>query len=81
MGAVGFGVAMVIAPFLALLLSRSAGLAVMTAGLGATAWLLWDAGKHAELDERRQRLTLTIAGVNGLLALACLVVLFVVALG
>jgi len=76
--AVGFGLAMVVAPFLALLLNWSAGLAVMTAGLSATAWLLWDAGKHAELDPRRTRLTYAVAGVNALLALACLFVLFVV---
>ncbi len=76
--AVGFGLAMVAAPFLALLLNWSAGLAVMTAGLSATAWLLWDAGRHAELDQRRTRLTYAVAGVNALLALACLFVLFVV---
>jgi len=75
--AIGFGLAMVAAPFLALLLSWSAGLAVMAIGLGATVWLLLDAGRHAELDPPRKRLTLMVAGINALLALICLAVLIV----
>jgi hypothetical protein len=76
--AIGFGLAMVAAPFLALLLSWAAGLVVMAIGLGATAWLLYDAGQHADLDPRRRRLTLIIAGVNAALALACVIALVVV---
>jgi VIT1/CCC1 family predicted Fe2+/Mn2+ transporter len=76
--AIGFGLAMVAAPFLALLLSWAAGLVVMALGLGATAWLLYDAGQHAELDPPRRRLTMLIAGVNAALAVACVIVLIVV---
>jgi hypothetical protein len=76
--AIGFGLAMIAAPFLAVILSWSAGLAVMAIGLGATAWLLYDAGQHAELDPSRRRLTMLIAGVNAALALACVIVLIVV---
>jgi hypothetical protein len=76
--AIGFGLAMVAAPFLALLLSWAAGLAVMALGLGATAWLLYDAGQHAELAPSRRRLTLLLAGLNATLALACVIVLVVV---
>ena len=75
--AIGFGFAMVAAPFLALLLNWSAGLAVMAIALGATVWLLLDARKNAELDAARQRLVAVIAGVNALLALICLIVLIV----
>jgi hypothetical protein len=76
--AVGFGLAMVAAPFLAVILSWSAGLAVMAIGLGATAWLLSDASQHADLDPSRRRLTLILAGVIVTLALACVIVLIVV---
>lgn len=71
--AVGFGLAMVAAPFLALLYSWTAGLAVMCAGLGATAWLLLDAARTSDLDPSRQRLLLAMTGLNGVLAVVCLI--------
>jgi hypothetical protein len=76
--AVGFGLAMVAAPFVALLYHWTAGLAVMAAGLGATAWLLWDGARDAELDPQRRRLALIMAGVNAALALACVLVIVIV---
>ncbi len=76
--AIGFGLAMVAAPFLALLVNWAAGLTVMAIGLIATAWLLSDAARHADLDPDRRRLALALAAVNAGLALACLVALILV---
>lgn len=78
LAAIGFGAAMVIAPFLALLYNRAAGLAVMAAGLAATAWLLWDGARNNDLDPRRRRLAHLLAGLNALLALACAAAIVVV---
>lgn len=69
----GLGGAMVVAPFLALLFDVAAGLAVMAAGLGATAYLARDAARTAE-EGARTRLR-WFAVVNGMLAIACVVVL------
>jgi multisubunit Na+/H+ antiporter MnhB subunit len=71
----GFGGAMVAAPFVALLFDLAAGLAVMAIALGATAWLALDAARAAEPGVRR-RLRM-FAGVNGVVAVVCLVVLIV----
>lgn len=71
----GFGGAMVVAPFLALLFDVAAGLAVMAVGLGATAYLAEDAGRTAEVGVRRKLRWFAV--VNGVLAGVCLVVLVV----
>jgi len=66
---------MVVAPFLALLFDVAAGLAVMAAGLGATAYLAGDAARTAEEVQRRRLRWLAV--VNGVLAMGCLVVLVI----
>jgi hypothetical protein len=71
----GFGGAMVVAPFLALLFDVAAALAVMAAGLGATAYLAEDAGQTA--DEGVRKRLRWFAVVNGVLAGVCLVMLAV----
>jgi hypothetical protein len=71
----GFGGAMVVAPFLALLFDVAAGLAVMAVGLGATAYLAADAGQTAEVGVRKRLRWFAV--VNGVLAGVCLVVLLV----
>jgi uncharacterized membrane protein YfcA len=69
----GFGGAMVVAPFLALLFDVVAGLAVMAVALGATAYLAEDAGRKAEVGVRRRLRWFAV--VNGVLAGVCLVAL------
>jgi hypothetical protein len=64
---------MVVAPFLALLFDVAAGLAVMAAGLGATAYLAEDASRTVE-EGMRKRLR-WFAVMNGVLAMVCLVML------
>lgn len=65
-----FGGAMVAAPFLALAYGVTPALAVMAAGLGATAYLALDARGRAEPVLRRRLLIAAI--VNGVLAAVCL---------
>lgn len=62
-----FAAAMVAAPFIALIYSVNAGLAVMCLALLATAYAAHDASRAAA-PELARRLTL-LAGVNGLLGL------------
>jgi hypothetical protein len=64
---------MVTAPFLALLFDVAAGLAVMAIGLGATAYLAAEAAGRAEPETRRRLRGFAV--VNGVLAVACVVVL------
>jgi hypothetical protein len=64
---------MVAAPFLALLYDVAAGLAVMAAGLGATAYLAEDAARTADEGQRRRLRRFAVA--NGILAVVCLVAL------
>ena len=69
------GLAILAAPFLALLYDLDAGLAVMSLALSAVGLLAVLAGRDAE-PELRQRL-LAVGAVNAALALACLVLLLV----
>jgi hypothetical protein len=69
------GLAILAAPFLALLYGLDAGLAVMALALAAVGVLALLAARTAEPD-LRQRL-LVVAAVNAALALACLVLLLV----
>lgn len=62
-----FAVAMVIAPFLALLYDLTAGLAVLAAALAATTYVAYDVARQVA-PARRGRL-LVLVGVNGGLAL------------
>ncbi len=71
----GLAGAIVVAPFLALVVGLSAGLAVMLLALGATALLAAEAGRGAAAPVRRWLLVTAVA--NGVLALACGVVLVV----
>jgi hypothetical protein len=71
----GFGGAMIVAPFLALLFDLAAALAVMAVGLGATAYLAVEAARTAELETRRRLRGFAV--VNGVLAVVSLVVLVV----
>jgi VIT1/CCC1 family predicted Fe2+/Mn2+ transporter len=65
-----FAAAMVAAPFLALLYDLTAGLAVLTVALAATAYLAIDAAREAEpILRRRLRI---LGGVNAALGLIAL---------
>jgi len=68
-----FGGAILVAPFLALLIDLNAGLVVMGCGLTATASLAFEAARSVDADQRK-RLRVA-ASVNGLLAVACLTLL------
>lgn len=70
-----FGGAMIAAPFLALTFGLTEGLAVMVVALTATAYLAWDAARAADSAARRR--LLVVAGVNGMLAVAGVVVVVV----
>ena len=71
----GLALAIVAAPFLALLYDLNAGLAVSALALGATAaFAVQIAGSGATSPALRSRL-LTAAALNVLLSLACLVIL------
>jgi hypothetical protein len=72
----GFGGAMVVAPFLALLYDFSAGLAVMAFALGATAYLAVDAARTAEPAVRRR--LRGFAAVNAALGMGCFAALLAV---
>ncbi len=65
-----FAAAMVAAPFLALLYDLTAGLAVLTVALAATAYLAIDSAREAEPVLRR-RLRI-LGGVNAALGLIAL---------
>lgn len=65
-----FATAVVLAPFLALLFSLTAGLAVMTAALAATSYVAFDVSREAA-PESAQRLRL-LAAANAVLALIAL---------
>jgi hypothetical protein len=69
-GAAVLSAAIFLAPFLALIFSAEAGLAMMAAALGATTWLLAEA-ISAVPDRARPWIRLAIA-VNLALAIACL---------
>jgi hypothetical protein len=69
------GLAILAAPFLALLYGFDAGLAVMALALAAVGLLAFLAARTAE-PELRQRL-LVVAAVNAVLAFACVVLLAV----
>jgi hypothetical protein len=66
--------AIFLAPFIALLYSPAAGLAIMTAALTVTAYLLRDALQAAGTPPTRWNL---LVGINLVLALACFLVLIV----
>ncbi len=66
----GFVIAMVLAPFLALILGIGIGLLVMTIALTATTVLVIDARRMAERE--RQMGLAVLAAVNAVLALSCL---------
>lgn len=70
-----FAGAMVAAPFLALLYGPTAGLAVATLALAATAALAGDAARGAGPAARRR--LVVAAAVNGGLVVACLVAVVV----
>ena len=72
-GAIVLAAAVFVAPFLALLFSAEAGLAVMTASLGAAAFLLHEAAGHVPHHQQRP-LRFAVAIDLGL-AIACLGVL------
>lgn len=77
--AVVFTATIVIAPFLALLAGATVALVVLAAALTVTVWLvLAEAGRVRAEDRARLRL---VAGINGVLLLAVLVVLGVRLLG
>jgi VIT1/CCC1 family predicted Fe2+/Mn2+ transporter len=63
--------AIVIAPFLALLFGLTAALVVLAIGLGLTAWLCWQASRQGGRASRGRLRAL--AALNGVLALVCLV--------
>jgi hypothetical protein len=70
---VALGLAILLAPFLALLYGIEAGLTVMAAALAAVGTLAVFTARSADAD-LRQRLLL-VGAVNALLALACLALL------
>jgi hypothetical protein len=67
----GFAAAIVVAPFLALVVDLGFGLLVMAVALGATGYLAVDAARLAPAPRRRRLLVLT--AVNAALAVACLI--------
>jgi len=66
--AIGFTLAIVIAPFLALLYSMNLALAVLALALGFTTWLTWQVGVTAG-PAHRSRLR-AAAGLNAVMMLA-----------
>jgi hypothetical protein len=69
----GLGLAILAAPFLALLYGLDAGLLVMALALSAVGALAVLAGRSAEPDLRHR--LVVVAAVNAVLAFACLVLL------
>ncbi len=68
-----FGVGVIAAPFLALLYGIEVGLGVMAVALATVAAFAVQAAQHAPPDLRHR--LLLAAGLNGFLAVVCLVVL------
>lgn len=69
----GFGAAMVIAPFLALVIDVVYGVGVMVVALGLTAWLAWSGAGYADPDRARRLRILAV--INTALAVAGVVVI------
>lgn len=68
-----FALAILLAPFIALLYGTSYGLGMMAIALGATAFLAWDA--RSEVDPPMYERLAILAAVNLLLAVGAIVVL------
>lgn len=69
--ALGLTLAIVVAPFLALLFGLTAALVVLAVALGFTAWLCWGASRQVGRASRGR--LLSMAALNGALALLCLI--------
>lgn len=69
----GFVAGMVAAPFLALVYGWNAGLGVMALALAATTYLVLDASRTADDDQKRRLQPLLIT--NAVLTLVCVVIL------
>lgn len=68
-----FALAILLAPFIALLYGTSYGLGMMAIALGATAFLAWDA--RSQVDPPMYERLAILAAVNLLLAVGAIVVL------